>query len=205
MERNATKWGPNYTFDEYVKLENLLISTLRANDITNPLQIDAIKKACTISVALDRAIMEGDAKAMKELASAYSGFVKTAQIDSVIAAANSDVITTVADLAEEIERCGGQYHYYDGVERDIVDKSINDIKEYIRTLVMDCTGLGATLENISQTYKAAVEQHAADKAYEELSIEDLVHDTAQAANKALDDELSQQSIAEVDLDDDEYF
>ncbi len=205
MERNATKWGPNYTFDEYVKLENLLISTLRANDITNPLQIDAIKKACTISVALDRAIMDGDAKAMKELSSAYAGFVKTAQIDNVIAAANSDVISTVADLADEIERCGGQYKYYDGVERDIVDKTINDIKKYIRDLVQDCTGLSTIFENISQTYQASVENQAAKDAQAELSIEEIIQDSAAAANHALDTELEKQTLDGVDIDDDDYF
>ena len=206
IERNMIKWGSNYTFEEYVQLENLLISTLRANDISNPLQIDAIKKACKISVELDKAIMEGDSKGIKELSSAYSSFTKTAQIDAVIATANNDVITTVADLADYIEQCGGQYQYYDNVERDIVDKTINDLKNYTKVLVEDCTGLGNTLEQISQAYRNNVEQTAADEATAALTISDIVQDHAMAANAALDAELAVETLDDVDIgDDDEYF
>lgn len=207
IARNQIKWGPNYTFEEYVQLENLLISTLRANDISNPLQIDAIKKACKISVELDKAIKDGDSKGIKDLSSAYSGFTKTAQIDAVIATANNDVITTVADLADYIEKCGGQYHYYDGVERDIVDKTINDLKEYLRVLVQDSTGLGATLEQISQAYRNSLEQNAAEEATSKTSIEDIIKDQTAAANREFDEELANETLEDIVIGDeeDEYF
>lgn len=207
ISRNEIKWGPNYTFEEYVQLENLLISTLRANDISNPLQIDAIKKACKISVELDKAIMDGDSKGIKDLTSAYSNFTKTAQIDTVIAAANSDVITTVADLADFIEKCGGEYHYYDNVDRDIVDKTIKDIKEYLRVLVQDATGLGTTLEQISEAYKNSLEQDATDQATAALPLEDIIADHTAAANHELDSELAQQTLEDIVIDDDDdgYF
>lgn len=207
VARNQIKWGPNYTFEEYVQLENLLTSTLKANDISNPLQIDAIKKSCKISVELDKAITEGDVKGIKDLSSAYTSFNKTAQIDDVIAASNSEVITTVADLAEYIEKCGGQYTYYDGVERDIVDKTINDIKEYIRVLVQDATGLDSLLESIAEQYKRSVEQSAADDSIAQYSITDIIKDQANAANYAFDKELEGETLEDlvIDEDDDEYF
>ena len=98
---------------------------MRANDITNPFQIDAIQKACLISLQLDKAIIAGDSKAIKELSSAYSSFTKTAQIDDIITSANSDVIASVADLGQYIEQCGGEFTFYDNVSRDIVDKTID--------------------------------------------------------------------------------
>jgi hypothetical protein len=162
IERNKIKWGANYEFEDFVQLENLLVSTLRANDITNPLQIDAIKKACKISLELDKAIMEGDSKGIKELSSAYSAFTKTAQIDNVIEAANSDVISTVAELGDFIEKSGGEFTYYDNVDRDIVDKTIKDIKKYVQDLVGDATGLTTQLEAMRASYQASVEQQATD-------------------------------------------
>ena len=51
MLRNQIKWGANYTFAELIQLENLFINTLKANDVSNPMQKDAIKKACKMSVA----------------------------------------------------------------------------------------------------------------------------------------------------------
>lgn len=198
MRRARVKWGGNYSFEEYMQLDSLLVSTLRAGDITNPLQIDAIKKAARISIQLDQAILAGDAKGIKDLTSAYSTFTKTAQIDDVIQTSNKEVIATVSDLGEYIEQCGGQFTYYDGVERDIVDKTINDFKEYIRVLVQDCTGLSATLESISRAYAQQVEQNATDEALAEISLEDLIADNTIGANSTLDNELAAQDI---DIDD----
>ena len=194
MRRAKIKWGGEYSFEEYVQLDSLLVSTLRAGDITNPLQIDAIKKSARISIQLDEAILAGDAKAIKDLTSAYSTFTKTAQIDEVIATTNKDVISTVSDLGDYIEQCGGQFKYYDGVERDIVDKTIADFKEYIRVLVQDCTGLSATLEGIARSYAQKVEENATENAFAETSLEDLINDNALGANNALDAELASQDL-----------
>lgn len=197
MRRARIKWGGDYSFEEYTQLDSLLVSTLRAGDITNPLQIDAIKKAARISIQLDQAIVSGDAKAIKDLTSAYSTFTKTAQIDEVIQTSNKDVISTVSDLGDYIESCGGQFKYYDGVDRDVVDKTIADLKEYVRVLVQDCTGLSATLESISRSYAQKVEDNATEDALAEVSLEDLMADNMIAANSALDAQLA----AESSLDD----
>ena len=194
MRRAKIKWGGEYTFEEYVQLDSLLVSTLRAGDITNPLQIDAIKKAARISIQLDQAILAGDAKGIKDLTSAYSTFTKTAQIDDVIQTSNKDVISTVSDLGDYIEQCGGQFKYYDGVERDVVDKTIADFKEYIRVLVQDCTGLSATLESISRSYAQKVEENATEDATSAISLEDLINDNGIAANHDLDTQLAAEDV-----------
>ena len=213
MRRAKIKWGGDYSFEEYTQLDSLLVSTLRAGDITNPLQIDAIKKACRISIQLDQAILAGDAKSIKDLTSAYSTFTKTAQIDDVIQSSNKDVISTVSDLGDYIEQCGGQFKYYDGVDRDVVDKTIADLKEYIRVLVQDCTGLSATLESISRSYAQKVEENANEDAFAEVSLEDLMSDNMIAANGALDAQLAAESdiddlfddVAPEDTSDSDYF
>ncbi len=207
IARSQIKWGPNYTFEEYVQLDSLLISTLRAGDISNPLRIDAIKKACKISVELDKAIYAGDSKGIKELSSSYSSFTKSAQLDEIIASDNNDVISTVAELADYIEKCGGQYTYYDGVQRDIVDKTIADIKEYIRVLVQDATGLSATLENIAENYKRSVATAADEESFAAVSLEELMKQN-EGDNEVLDAELAAESLDEDFMgaeDGDEYF
>lgn len=205
MERNALKWGSNYSFEEYVQLENLLVSTLRANDISNPMQIDAIKKACRISLELDKAIESGDSKGIKDLSSAYSNFTKTAQIDAVIESANKEVISTVAELADYIEQCGGKFTYYDNVDRDIVDKTIKDIQEYNYKLVTDATGLSATLERITQSFHQNLEQQATDAATETFSLEDIINEQ-RAGNKEFDEQLENETLVDVEIEDeDEYF
>lgn len=179
------------------------MSTLRANDITNPFQIDAIQKACLISLQLDNAIMAGDSKQIKDLSAAYSSFTKTAQIDDIITAANNDVIASVSDLGKYIEECGGEFKFYDGVNRDIVDKTIDDMKQYVRTLVSESTGLGSMLENISSRYRDSLEQQATEEATSTLSLKDIISDASSAANSELDDELSRDTLDDIDWDEDD--
>lgn len=189
-------------------MENLLVSTLQAGDVSNPLRIDAIKKACKISIELDKAIQDGDAKSMKDLSSSYAAFTKAAQLDEVIATDTQDVIATVAELGDYIEKCGGQFKYYDGVTRDIVDKTINDLKEYTRILVTDATGLSTTLENIAQQYKRSVEEQAAEQATSDISIQDLIENNGQGENHKLDEELGAETLDDIVIDegdDDGYF
>jgi hypothetical protein len=206
--RNKIKWGADYTFQELIHLEDLFMNTLRANDISNPMQTDAIKKACKISVALDKAIVGGDSKEMNELSKAYQNFIKTAKIDEIITAASKDVISNVAELVDFIEKSGYQFQYYDGVERDIVDKSINDIKEYIRRVIIDTTGLEITFEAINDTYKKELEIQKDAESYEKVPLEKLYENVVQRTNDEFDEELDNDEIDEgfFDEDDeDEYF
>lgn len=189
-QKGILKWGGAYTFSELLQLDNLLTTTLRVNGITNPLQIDTIKKACKVSIEIDRAITERAIKEIKDLSTAYSGFLKAAQIDDVIAASNNDVIATVADLGEFIEANGGQFTYYDGVERDVVDKTINDYQAYVRRLVEDATGLDVTLEAIKTNYERALEDTIAGTATNAITIEELLSNDDVGANVELDEELA---------------
>lgn len=212
--RNKIKWGSNYTFEELISLENLFVNTLKANDISNPMQIDAIKKACKMSVALDRAILRGDSKEINELSKSYQNFVKTAKIDEIITASSQDVIGSVADLVDFIEQNGYKFNFYDNVDRDIVDKSIKDIKDFITRLVMDTTGLEIVFESINNALKKEVELKATADAYERVPLEDLYEKTLKNMNDSYDGELEAEIFEDVteadfkeiseDDDDDEY-
>jgi len=206
--RNRIKWGSNYTFEELISLENLFVNTLNANDVSNPMQIDAIKKACKMSVSLDRAIISGDSKEINELSKAYQNFVKTAQIDQIISAASQDVISNVSELVDFIEKNGYKFKYYDDVARDVVDKSINDIKEYLKRLVLDATGLEIVFESINDSLKKQDAIKADAASYQAVPLEDLYQAALNKNNDLFDEELEKeqfQDLEEDDLDDNELF
>lgn len=201
--RNQIKWGQNYTFEELISLENLFVNTLNANDVSNPMQKDAIKKACKMSVALDRAIVSGDSKEINELSKAYQNFVKTAKIDDLITASSQDVISNVAQLVQYIEDQGFQFSFYDNVDRDIVDKSMKDMQDFIRRLVIDATGLDVVFETISSALKKedAIKKDA--ESYEKTSLEDLYQAGLDKNNKDFDEELEREgSMWDVDTEED---
>jgi hypothetical protein len=116
------------------------------------------------------------------------------------------VVATVADLADYIEQCGGKFTYYDGVDRDVVDKTIKDIQEYNRKLVLDATGLDATLETIMESYHRKVEEQATDKATALTSLEDIVNEQ-RAGNAQFDRELESETLIDMSMEDEdaEYF
>lgn len=157
------------------------------------MQIDAIKKACKMSIALDRAITEGDSKVINDLSKAYQNFIKTAKIDELITATNKDVIANVAQLVQYIEDQGFEFNFYDNVDRDIVDKSLKDMQVFLQRLVLDSTGL----ETIFETIRAGARTEQALKedaeSYEKVSLEDLYQAGIDRANAEFDNELEREA------------
>lgn len=205
MLRNQIKWGMNYTFQELISLENLFVNTLEANNVSNPMQKDAIKKACKMSVALDKAITSGDSKEINELSKAYQNFVKTAKIDDLITESSKDVISNVAQLVQYIEDQGFEFQFYDGVDRDIVDKSLKDMQQFIQRLVTDSTGLDVVFDTINSALKRedAIKKDA--ESYEKTSLEDLYEAGLQARNEEFDTELEEEGEEDIEDEDDGFF
>lgn len=192
MLRNQIKWGANYTFAELIELENLFINTLEANNVSNPMQIDAIKKACKLSIALDRAITGGESKEINDLSKAYQNFVKTAKIDDLITASSEDVISNVAQLVQYIEDQGFEFNYYDNVDRDIVDKSLKDMQDFIRRLVTDSTGLDVIFDTISSGLKKDDAIKKDRESYDEVPLEELYQSELELRGKEFDEELEKE-------------
>ena len=202
--RNHIKWGSNYVFEELISLENLFVKTLEANNVSNPMQVDAIKKACKLSVSLDRAIINGVAKEINDFSKAYQNFIKTAKIDDLITASSQDVISNIAEFVQFIEESGFKFNYYDDVSRDIVDKSLKDQQQFIRRLVMDSTGLSDVFETINTSLKT---KNAIDKdasSYEAVPLEELYSEAIDKHNKEFDEELESDELNEdVFIEDDD--
>jgi len=194
MAQGMIKWGTDYTFNELIQLENLFSTTIAAFDINNPMQVDAIKKACKLSIMVDRAVEEANVKEIKELSTAYNQFVKTAKIDEMIESAQSDVIRTVADLVDYLEESGFEFTWYDGYARDIVDTTINDMKAYLRTLVLESTGLEQTLELIQTKYLEAQHTKADGDAVLDMPLERIVEVAKKERDTRVDEELEDVDI-----------
>ena len=72
-------------------------------------------------------------------------------------------------------------------------------------MVSDSTGLGSTLEAITQSYRKSLEQQATNNAISELTLEDIVNEQ-RAGNYAFDQELDNETLVDVPMsDDDDYF
>ena len=150
IERGRLKWGEQYTFEELIQLDSVYSRTLKANNITNPLQKEAVKTLCKINIEMNEAIRAKDAKSMKDYSTAYSTFAKQADLEGMINETKTDDITTVAELYDYMEKSGFQFKFYDGYDRDEVDSTIKDIQDTNRRLILESTGLQPLLEEMTR-------------------------------------------------------
>lgn len=195
QERARIKWGHDYTFQELVQLENLLTNTIKVYNISDPMRLDAIRKACKLSVKIDALIESGEAKVLKDYTTAYNQFLKSAQIDELGSVANENSIKTVADLYKYMEKNGFEFKFYDKEERDIVDKTLNDIKHSIREQIVNATGLDLKIQEITKSFKDKMEDNLTEHTILSSPLDDMVNEDyyeeveLETDNKLLDEEL----------------
>ena len=202
MQRSMAKWGGEFTFDELIHLEDLYINTIKAFNISNPIDMDAIKKACRISVLIDQLLLSNDTKAIKELIAAYQNMLKIAKIDELANTASKGTIKTVADLMAYMEEHGYEFDFYDNVDRDIVDKTIRDIKQSIRDEIVNATGLDIKLQEIKENYQVDLEEQSVNEAIDEIPLDKLLDkDYYSEQELEVDTELNAEGVY-YDSDDD---
>ena len=177
IDRGRLKWGEQYTFEELIKLDSVYSRTLKANNITNPLQKEAVKTLCKLQIELDEAIRAKDAKAIKDFSSAYSTFAKQADLETMINETKTSDITTVAELYQYMEDHGFQFKFYDDYTRDEVDLAIKDIQEANRRLILESTGLQPLLEEMARKRMETSEQSRTEEAISQVSLDDILNFT----------------------------
>ena len=175
IERGWLKWGEQYTFEELIKLDSIYSRTLKANNITNPMQKEAVKMLCKLQIEMDEAIRAKDAKAIKDFSSAWSTYAKQADLENMINETKTDDITTVAELYDYMEKNGFQFKFYDGFDRDEVDRTIKDIQESNRRLILESTGLQPLLEDMLRKRIKTEEEERTAKVVEDTTLQDLLN------------------------------
>lgn len=172
--RGRLKWGEQYTFEDIIKLDSIYTRTLKANNITSPLQKEAVKSLCKLHVEMDEALRAKDAKALKDFSTTYQAFAKAANLEEMINETQTDDITTVAELYDYMEKQGFQFKFYDGFDRDEVDRTIKDIQDANRRLILESTGLQPILEDMINQRKRTIEEEHAAKIAQEQSLSELL-------------------------------
>jgi len=175
MERALIKWGPGYGFEDYLEMENLFIETVKSHDLQDPLHFDSLKKACRLSVDMNKTIMQKNYKDLDLLTRSSERFLKAAGIDpNQGAVAREGTISTVSDLVLYLEQNGYEFQFYDKVERDVVDTTMNNLKEYTRTLVLDSTGLEIMLQGMQDNLASNKAMDADHDAFDQMDVEAAV-------------------------------
>lgn len=152
--RLRKKWGENYSAEEIDYLEQLFNGILQTQNVAGKLQYDQALKICKISLLIDQKIRAGEN--FKDLLSNYDKLVQTADFTPKNAK-NANDFDSAGEIFAYLEKTGWVNKFYDGVNRDIVDKTIQNIQAWVRHLYVNETGISDDIQKKIEGLKIAKE------------------------------------------------
>lgn len=189
IQQMEIKWGPQYSFEEYIHLEDIYTNTVKRAGITNPITLDIVKKLAIVSIGMDKALEEGDIKAASEYSKMHKMLTDSGGLDKLIEVGNSDTINNISDLCDFLEKEGFEMNWNIDVPRDIVDQTIADQQEWVANFVRDSVGIQQTYDIVEKSYREALETNAMNKATTDINLEEIMEATKAGLNKEIDEEL----------------
>ena len=181
-QQMALKWGRTYKVSQWIELQKKYTQMMNSFDIQDADSKNSLIFICKTYLKMNQAIDIGDVEGYQKLSRVYDQLRKSAKFT---AAQNkeekTDFIDSVGELVAYCEKYGGQIPRYEiKTPYDIVDKIINDLKDYNRSLIYEDTALARQIQDYIKEARAAA---AAKK------------DRAQAKEKGLEaPQLSDQDI-----------
>lgn len=160
------KWGYNYDDSQLQYLEQLYEGILQSQNVNGVLQVDQALKICKISLIIDEKIREG--APFKDFLETYDKLVKISDFTPKNAK-NANNFDSAGEIFAYLEKTGWMNKYYDGVSRDIVDKTMKNIQAWLRNLYINETGISDDIEHKIEALKIAKQlEDQADQDIEEV-------------------------------------
>ena len=181
--RGRLKWGEQYSFEDLIRLDSRYTRTLKANNITNPSQKEAVKTLYKLQLQLDEAIKRGDSKGIKDYSTAWGTFAKQAGLENMIAETRTADITTVAELGEYLEKTGFVPTYDCHATKDEVDQAIKDIQEANRRTILESTSIQPLLEDLIKKQRESLEDQKTKQATSATTLQELMNFSPDETNE----------------------
>lgn len=167
------KWGKTYRPEEWIKLEQLYEDMMGSYDIQTAGHIDTLKLICKTSLKANQLIDMGDIEGFQKVSKVYDGLMKSGKFTAAQNKAESgEYVDSISELVAICEKDGFIPRYYTDGPKDKVDRTLQDLQGYTRTLVTEEMGLGNLIEQ-------AVKQIELDK----------IKEAEEASDAADDDEI----------------
>lgn len=135
---------PQYTISQLENLQKLYEDLERTQNATG-MQADQAKKLCRLSLAMDIAERNHELELYAKLMTAYTNLVKVAEFTPKNSQSSSS-FESVGELVAFLEKTGFINKFYDGEQRDIVDKTIKSQQIFLRRIVSGESNLSERIE-----------------------------------------------------------
>jgi hypothetical protein len=171
------KWGKSYKPEEWVRLEQLYEEMMGSYDIQAAGHLDTLKLVCKTSLKANQLLDIGDVDGAQKMIKMYDGLMKSGKFTAAQNKAESgEYVDSISELVAICETQGFIPRFYTDGPQDKVDRTLQDLQSYTRTLVTEEMNLGNLIEN-------AVKQIQLDKERE-----------AEAENDTTDEDAFEESL-----------
>jgi hypothetical protein len=203
------KWGKTYRQEEWVKLEQLYEEMMNSYDIQSAGHIDTLKLVCKTSLKANQLLDIGDVDGAQKMVKMYDGLMKSGKFTAAQNKAESgEYVDSVSELVAICETEGFIPRYYIDEPKDKVDRVLQDLQNYTRTLVTEEMNLGNLIENAVKQIEIDKEKEAQGDAEaaedEDLLDEILFSDEAESVIRDEDMESFRDYEDELAEEDDEF-
>ena len=162
-------WGPDYSEDEYLQLEQLFTDMKEAYILQDPIALSNSKMICKMTMKMNKFLDIDDIESASKISRQLDLFIKSANLAPVQQKDRQQTTFAISQLAYLIEKEGGFIPtYYDDVG-DEIDQILEDMKQYTNYLVRGESNIAEMVENT----EAILAQEQLPKAEEDNNFEAL--------------------------------
>ena len=172
------KWGhiDDFSLEEYMRMEEYERHTLSHYPFKDEARRDMVRKLAKLSAISDHCIANGDNKEATTVLQSYNTLMKELGI-STQTASNENTIESLSELVAYLEKTGFLLNYKITENRDIVDKTIENMQQYVRRLFTDSS------ETVNEMYNSKTLNMESGT---EITDEDIDQLYSQSENDELD-------------------
>lgn len=182
---------------------------MESYDIQTAGHKDTLKKLAKTSLKLDQLIDLGDVDGAQKMQKMYDSLMKSGKFTAAQnKAENGEIVDSISELVMMCEKDGFIPRYYEESPKDKVDRVLQDLQEYTKTLITEETNIGNLIENAVKQIEEDKRREAeteADAAGDEDILEDALF--SNDINYISDGEFSEFNEFEEDLEkeDDDFY
>ena len=162
-----------YSLPQLETLQKLYADLERTQNATG-MQADQAKKLCRLSLDMDIAQRNHELELYAKLMNAYTALIKAAEFTPKTSQSSTS-FESVGELVAFLEKTGFINKFYDGEQRDIVDKTIKSQQIFLRRIVSGESNLAEKVEQRLQRMNLLDRMEDGTTSEEEWSY-DLQHD-----------------------------
>lgn len=181
-----------------MQLERLYTDMMNSYDIQTAGHKDTLKLICKTSLKANQLIDIGDVDGYQKVSKVYDGLMKSGKFTAAQnKAEQGEYIDSISELVMICETDGFIPRYYVDEPKDKVDRVLQDLQTYTRSLIMEETNLGNMIDAALQQIQ--IDNEKASK----INLDDADDDDTTALENELfnSEPITEDSITDEDMED----